>query len=203
MEYNIDETKQLIQISKEFTIDIAHIVTTQKLPSGMFCKCKQIHGHTVTVIPIITGTINKETRMVVDYTLLGDFKKMIDEYLDHKLVLPMRQKTFGLALQEVHSSYVDLDFGENETKVLKRIDGSTLIEVVGSVSFVDRPSTTAEDMLFLFLNMLVLSLSKYEKEFDFSNIKFISMEFKETPKSSCKLSVDMGTIHKLLYGDNE
>ena len=77
----------LMKISKQFKADFAHIVTTQDLPDGHRCKCRNIHGHSFKFTVEIIGNINPETGMVVDYTMLKPFKDFIDNFLDHSLVI--------------------------------------------------------------------------------------------------------------------
>lgn len=76
-------------ISKEFTVDFAHIVTTQMFnnPEKYNAKCKNLHGHTFTFIAEIKGDLNPDTRMVIDYSILKDFKKIIDNFFDHQLIV--------------------------------------------------------------------------------------------------------------------
>jgi len=75
------------EIAKKFKIDVAHAVTTQTLHRSENEICKRLHGHTVTVETLIVGKLSPINNMVIDYTLLDNFKKFLDTYFDHHLIL--------------------------------------------------------------------------------------------------------------------
>jgi len=85
--HNIKASKPF-NISKEFKAHIAHYVPTQYLGKDSTrgnCLCRNIHGHTVKISPVIIGGLDEKTQMVIDYTLLketiGEFiKTMVDHH---------------------------------------------------------------------------------------------------------------------------
>lgn len=70
-----------IMVVKEFQFDAAHFLPNH--PG----KCKGFHGHTYKLQIGVSGEVNSETGMVVDF---ADLKEMVDEsiieHLDHKLL---------------------------------------------------------------------------------------------------------------------
>ena len=70
-----------MKVIKKFTFDAAH-----HLPNYNG-KCKQLHGHTYHLEVIVEGTVNPDTGMIVDFSLLKHIviSKALD-YLDHKLL---------------------------------------------------------------------------------------------------------------------
>ena len=77
----------VIRISKEFNFDMAHALL------GYDGLCKNIHGHSYTLVVTVTGTPLKDSRspkngMLIDFK---DLKAMIREHivspLDHALLL--------------------------------------------------------------------------------------------------------------------
>ncbi|PIR92816.1 6-carboxytetrahydropterin synthase QueD [Candidatus Falkowbacteria bacterium CG10_big_fil_rev_8_21_14_0_10_43_10] len=68
-------------ITKKFTLDSAHKLINYK------GKCKNLHGHTYTLLVTIKGKINKRTGMVFDF---GEIKKIVKEkvidVLDHNYI---------------------------------------------------------------------------------------------------------------------
>lgn len=68
------------RISKTFTFDAAHHLP--HLPDGH--KCARPHGHTYTVCVELRSYDLNENGFVVDYGELDEFKRYIDEHLDHR-----------------------------------------------------------------------------------------------------------------------
>jgi len=175
-----------VEISKEFTVDIAHVIHTQQLPDKYFPKCKYIHGHTVVIKPIIIGTINEKTRMVYDYTLLNNFKKVIDTFFDHKFLLPYKLASLGEVIVSIHNQVVGVNYKNSQFTNPK---GEVLLETNGTITYISKPSTTAEDMVTLLVDILATTIwnAHVNNNVKIEQIKLLNIEFKETPKSSCKL----------------
>ena len=67
-------------IAKRFTFDAGHHLP--HLPEGH--KCKRPHGHTYTVEVVLRADRLNGYDFVVDYGDLREFKRFIDETLDHQ-----------------------------------------------------------------------------------------------------------------------
>jgi 6-pyruvoyl-tetrahydropterin synthase len=167
-------------ISKSFQVDLAHRVSTQCLPNDMVCKCKVIHGHTVRIIPKIKGVLHPTTRMVVDYSLLRDFKTILDKFFDHVLILPKHEQI------SIYSESNEYEIYRWKNEPLK---GLIALVRTGGIVHVEIPSTTAEDMSF-FLTLLladtILALRNIYEFIQYDSLAF-NVEFQETPNSSCML----------------
>lgn len=88
-------------------------------------KCKRYHGHNGTVEVTVSGNIQTETGMVMDF---GDLKKVVEPFLDvwdHRMIL---------------------EFGDPIIECLSRLDSD-------SVVVIDRPPT-AENLATLLLEAL-------------------------------------------------
>lgn len=69
-----------MELFKEFTFEAAH-----RLPGvAADHKCARLHGHSYRLIVHVSGDVDRNTGMVIDF---GDVKAvvkpLIDEYLDH------------------------------------------------------------------------------------------------------------------------
>lgn len=77
-------------LKKEFTIDYAHRLHEQQLDStyslGSACKCKNLHGHTARVV-VNVKTNFMTNGMTIDYTNFKQFKKALEFYFDHVIIL--------------------------------------------------------------------------------------------------------------------
>jgi len=172
----------LYTISKEFKADIAHFVPTQKLKDPFECKCQRLHGHTITIKPILIGNLNKETRMVLDYTYLTYFKRVIDTHIDHRFIIA---RPIYDDYQKNPDKY---PFVINEDdKTLIYFVHRSLITTKGYTSILEIQSTTAEDMVRFLVVVLLGSLAKIGDPTILSNIQYVNIEFKETPNSSASL----------------
>ena len=67
-------------VSKRISFDAAHY-----LP-GYPGKCKNVHGHHWVIEVSVEGPIEVKSGMVVDFTHLGLFLKLVEGLLDHTLV---------------------------------------------------------------------------------------------------------------------
>lgn len=72
----------MLTITKEFSFSASHVITG--LPS--WHKCSRMHGHNYTVILELSAPREQldEYGFVRDYGDLDDFKKWVDETLDHR-----------------------------------------------------------------------------------------------------------------------
>lgn len=71
--------KQTI-ISKKFKFDASHMIANH------FGKCKNLHGHTYTVVIYLRYWVNERTGVVLDYyDINNNFKNLIDIF-DHSFI---------------------------------------------------------------------------------------------------------------------
>jgi len=85
-----------VVVTKEFSWAMGHRLTKQFLPEGTFAKCRMPHGHNYKVQVTIgvtddNGLITEffeEVGMVYDFTLLKPIKNFIDNFLDHRFMIP-------------------------------------------------------------------------------------------------------------------
>jgi 6-pyruvoyltetrahydropterin/6-carboxytetrahydropterin synthase len=94
----------LIRITREFTFEMAHVLTNYNGP------CRNVHGHSYRLFVTLSGIPvndrnNPKNGMVIDFTELKDIvlKKIINQF-DHSVVISndfdkekkeMMKKTFG------------------------------------------------------------------------------------------------------------
>jgi 6-pyruvoyltetrahydropterin/6-carboxytetrahydropterin synthase len=70
-----------IQIRREYTFDSAHYLP--RVPDGH--KCKRLHGHTYTLIPTVSGTVDEDSGMILDFADLDVLvKRAIVDRVDHR-----------------------------------------------------------------------------------------------------------------------
>ncbi len=86
-------------ISKEIEGDFGHRVWTQKLEEEFACttscKCKAIHGHRFKIVPEIASDKGLEHGRVTDFSHLAAFKNWVDEVIDHKLLMDIKDPVLG------------------------------------------------------------------------------------------------------------
>ena len=68
-----------ILCGKRFTFESAHYIKDHP-------TCGQLHGHTWTLDVEITGQIDPETGMLIDFKELGRMVKKVTDLLDHKTI---------------------------------------------------------------------------------------------------------------------
>jgi len=88
-----------VVISKEFSWAMGHRLTAQFLPEGIFSKCRMLHGHNYKMQILLGFTEEAKDSeivqnffshvgMVYDFTLLKPVKDFIDNFLDHRFMVP-------------------------------------------------------------------------------------------------------------------
>ena len=70
-----------IQIRREYTFDSAHYLP--RVPDEH--KCKRLHGHTYTLIPTVSGTVDEDSGMILDFADLDVLvTRAIVDRVDHR-----------------------------------------------------------------------------------------------------------------------
>jgi len=180
----------MIRISKTFKADIAHMVITQHLPADFRSKCKNLHGHTVHIVAELEGSVNHETRMVLDYSLLKSFKNFIDIYIDHKFIAPLHlEEKFEPFITAFETFYkengIPLTWNDTRNGSVYAYDGRVYAKIKSTMSFLNTPSTTAEDMCVFLNEILHVCLLQSLRSYSFVNIDSIvtRIRFSETEGS--------------------
>ena len=114
----------IIRISKEFTFEMAHALL------GYDDLCKNIHGHSYTLVVTVKGTPSADPSspkcgMLIDFS---DLKKMIRDNivsrLDHSLLLNSRTPNELLEMMEKHFDRIVLtDYQPTSENLLADIAG--------------------------------------------------------------------------------
>ena len=72
----------MLSVAKKVKVDYAHALSKY---NG---KCRNIHGHTSTIICYFTGHLKYDTGMIVDFTILKEIlNKTLVDVIDHSLIL--------------------------------------------------------------------------------------------------------------------
>ena len=99
----------MYMINKKFEFSYAHRVHNQALTGNKECSCRRIHGHN-GVITVELGLDSLTRDMVLDYNELNFFKKFIDTFIDHRLIIDENDPMFSLLIPSPYH-VVDSRFG--------------------------------------------------------------------------------------------
>jgi 6-pyruvoyltetrahydropterin/6-carboxytetrahydropterin synthase len=97
----------MFEICKEFTFSAAHSVYSQHLLSkwtdNTYPKCRRLpgHGHNYKILIYLQSEKLDKSQMVTDFGHLKWFKKFVDKFLDHKLIVSMKDEAFLFLLEKV------------------------------------------------------------------------------------------------------
>ena len=197
-------------IDKSFSFCYGHRVHNQRLDtrfteSGDAClACRHLHGHEglikIFLEEIITGKNIGETGMVTDFKHLGWAKNFIDDVLDHKMILDIKDPLLPHEVPEYCRSYhvsgtpvmptVELDFA----KCIKQPEGywvpnleylpkntiQAVMEKYEGMVFVDFVPTSENLAAWL----MTIAAKKME---GIPNVRVCAVEYWETPKSHCRV----------------
>jgi len=202
-------------IDKSFSFCYGHRVHNQRLDTqftdnGDAClKCRHLHGHEglikVFLEEIETGVNIRETGMVTDFKHLGWFKNFIDDVLDHKMILdikdPLNQENLIWILnddEEVdHSALIQFPEGywiPDMSKITESMQkwpegdiesprNKAIREKYEGIVLVDFVPTSENIAAWLLgiaeAKMLLLP-----------NVKVVAVEYWETPKSHCRVETN-------------
>lgn len=165
-------------ISKEIEGDFGHRVWTQNLDEEFACttscKCKALHGHRFKIVPELYNENGLQPDgMVTDFSHLAAFKKWVDTYMDHKMLLDNMDPalyTFFPKIKVIGNN--PAKFEKAECIELGTLEEQEVYEGLTIVYFVP----TAENLCrWLAVNILPMFLPK--------GVRVKSLTFYETPKS--------------------
>jgi len=202
-------------IDKSFSFCYGHRVHNQRLDtkfteSGNAClACRHLHGHE-GLIKVFLEEDDKgnvaETGMVTDFKHLGWFKNFLDDVLDHKMILdikdPLNPEELGY-LMDFHNEgfnpdmlhkmpegyYVpNLTTLDEElhvsvlTQEMSQAEATAVYEKYEGIVLVDFVPTSEN------LTAWLLSVVQ-EKMKDMPGVRVKAVEYWETPKSHCRVEV--------------
>ncbi len=200
-------------IDKSFSFCYGHRVHNQRLDTkftdnGDAClACRHLHGHEglikVFLEEIDTGVNVQSTGMVTDFKHLGWFKNFIDDVLDHKMILDIKdplnsenlmwlldddeELDFNLMHQmpegywipdmtKFHESMDKFNWDKDDPKtqaILEKYEGIVMVDFV----------PTSENLAGWLLGIA------QEKMQDLPNVVVSAVEYWETPKSHCRVEI--------------
>jgi 6-pyruvoyltetrahydropterin/6-carboxytetrahydropterin synthase len=200
-------------IDKSFSFAYGHRVHNQRLDTqftegGNAClACRHLHGHEglvkVFLEEIDTGVNIKNTGMVTDFKHLGWFKDFIDDVLDHKMILdlkdPLLKEECPYLLDDSGEFSMDFIFEMPEGYFLPDLQSlrKTLDKYIDKYNF-DKEEAQAifekyEGLVFVDFvptseNLAGWLLGIAQKKMqNLENIRVKAIEYNETPKSHCRV----------------
>lgn len=190
-------------ITKQFEFCYGHRVWTQELDSRMalttHCKCRHLHGHQGRVTVRLSSAELDAAGMVMDFSHLAWLKQLIDQVIDHKLILDCNDPFFGYLKRLIRCEYhleesVFFDFEydratEELTARLARsfvmpelVRGTVLEEIYGGIVLVDFVPTS-EHLAKFFYDLVNARLNQFFANQNFRPV-VEEVVFHETPKTS-------------------
>jgi len=205
-------------IDKSFSFCYGHRVWSQKLDtgfteSGNAClACRHLHGHEGLVKVFLeegeNGSNIADIGMVTDFKHLGWFKNFLDDTLDHKFIMDIKDPLFAPEFPSVANHDFNEEYGylnmeraiqmkegywiPNLTEIRKNVDGKVesyictkseadaVFEKYEGAIFVDFVPTS-ENLAAWLLTVV------QEKMKDLPNVRVKAIEYWETPKSHCRV----------------
>lgn len=167
-------------ISKEIEGDFGHRVWTQNLDEEFAmtssCKCKALHGHRFKIVPELYNEEGlRADGMVTDFSHLAKFKNWVDDVMDHKMLLDLKDPALYILFPKLQQivmrpvTYLKAPFDPNE------MDHLAEIEVYEGLTIVDFVPTAENLCKWLAVNILPNFLPK--------GVRVKALTFYETPKS--------------------
>jgi len=194
-------------IDKSFSFCYGHRVHNQRLDtkfteSGDAClACRHLHGHEGLVKVFLeegeNGSNVADIGMVTDFKHLGWFKNFLDDTLDHKFIMdikdPLFENEFGFCIKNKNLIHIhkmkegffipDLTFLKEQLDIdatLTPEQRSSIFEKYEGAVFVDFVPTS-ENLAAWLLEVV------HEKMKDLPNVRVKAIEYWETPKSHCRV----------------
>lgn len=174
----------MYSITKQFDFCYGHRVHNQKLNKEFALDdrlvCRHIHGHQGQVIVVLESAVLVND-MVTDFKHLNFFKCWLDDTLDHKLVLDIKDPVVRNLFPKIDTLKVSSNDGIFYTiDDLSSIQNEWEKEIYEGLVLVNF-NPTSENLcaaLFVFLSNKLTQL----------NVTLKSITFKETPKTSAEYS---------------
>jgi len=167
-------------ISKDFNFCYGHRVYTQELNAeyslDTACKCRHLHGHE-GLVRVSLQAKQLHNGMVTDFKHLNWFKQWLNTELDHKFIMglndPLLYHEAPLATKDLLSRHEAGHFTLNpssyyncETALREKYEGMVFVDFV----------PTSENLAKWMFDYIEQKMSKI-------NVKTLSVQFYETPKS--------------------
>lgn len=180
-------------IEKTFTGDVAHRIHNQCLDAdyteghSVIPKCRRLHGHTFE-LKVKFGSDTLLDDMVLDYNEMGFVKNFINDVLDHRTLLSMNDPWLAkiiVPLYQLHSGK-SITYTDSIRWICKFINTSDINdtdikEFFDSFSLVN--FTTSSEHISEWLHRIVSGVVHVYNAKHRTNIRVISVSYKETPKS--------------------
>lgn len=187
----------MFEISKSFDFCYGHRVWKQKLDVSCSldgkCTCRALHGHNGNITITLRGTeLDASRDMVVDFKELGWFKKVLDDKLDHKMILDISDPlvTNGLFPEIVKLSEEVGVFEVDRSKLRKYKEGFWIVREDVYSDLLDADAEMYEGLVFVDFCPTSEKFSEWihgivkRKMSAFPSIHSIKVQFSETPKST-------------------
>ncbi|MEV9528409.1 6-carboxytetrahydropterin synthase [Aliarcobacter butzleri] len=165
------------EISKEFDFCYGHRVWSQTLNIDFSLdaclKCRHLHGHQGKVIVYLESN-ELNNSMVTDFKHLNWFKAFLDDVLDHKFILDIKDPLFSTLVPNIKKEDL-IKFDEGYFSINLTNFKNEELELYESYVVVDFVPTS-ENLSAWFLKIV-------QEKMNGLNIKVSKIEFLETPKS--------------------
>lgn len=183
-------------IDKSFSFCYGHRVHNQRLDtnfteSGDAClACRHLHGHEGLVKVFLSGDgKNVETTgMVTDFKHLGWFKNFLDDTLDHKFIMDIKDPLIG------HEAPDYCDISELNFNLLHKMKEGYWIPDLNVVQHkITAIQEKYEGMIFVDFVPTSENLAAWlfrvvrEKMSGMPGVEVVAVEYWETPKSHCRV----------------
>lgn len=181
-------------IEKTFEFDLAHRIHNQNLDDKFtenknpILKCRRFHGHTAQ-LKIKLGADELADDMVLDYNEIGFIKKMIDDVLDHKTLISTYDPLYEKVVKRIY-----MDYSESGTLCITPtwwrcsyltiddyITDPDIREFISSFTLVQF-TTSSENIANWIAGVVNEHIDLYNSR-NHTDVKLISVSYKETPKS--------------------
>ena len=188
-------------VEKTFEFDLAHRIHNQNLDSSFtetskpVLKCRRLHGHTAQ-LKIKLGADKLVDDMVIDYNEMGFIKRMVDDVLDHRTLLSSEDPLYKKVVKNIFKQYTNLISGIslfNDFKWHVRTIDTSSIEDQDIKEFLSAfvivPFTTSSENIANWIAEVVKEHVDLYNTRNNTNVKLVSVSYKETPKSEAVYTV--------------
>ena len=188
-------------VEKTFEFDLAHRIHNQNLDSSFtetskpVLKCRRLHGHTAQ-LKIKLGADKLVDDMVIDYNEMGFIKRMVDDVLDHRTLLSSEDPLYKKVVKNIFKQYTNLiseislfnDFKWHVRTIdTSSIEDQDIKEFLSA--FVIVPFTTSSENIANWIAEVVKEHVDLYNTRNNTNVKLVSVSYKETPKSEAVYTV--------------